>query len=284
MSDTGNSSETDSPDVDLGTVKKRAKATWEDGDYASFATYMEAGAEEILESWEIAPGQELLDIGCGAGQSAIPAARRGLKVVGIDIAENLVNHANQRAASEGLDASFHVGDAEALPCQTASVDVVITMIGAMFAPRPDLVAGEIARVLRPGGKLYMANWTPRGMPAQMFKCVSSYVPPPAGVIPPVLWGDEATVRERLEENFGELQMTRKNYPQWHYPFNASQLVDFFRLHFGPVKRAFEGIDIESQQTLHDQLVKIYSDASKQTTDGITIVTGEYLDIRAIRLA
>jgi ubiquinone/menaquinone biosynthesis C-methylase UbiE len=283
MPDESNSSETDASSIDLGVVKKRAKATWEDGDYASFATYMEAGAEEILGSWKIAPGQALLDIGCGSGQSAIPAARMGLSVTGVDIAENLVEHANHRAKSESLDAHFHVGDAEKLPCENDSFDVVITMIGAMFAPRPDRVASEIARVLRPGGKLYMANWTPRGMPALMFKCVSSHVPPPLGAMPPVLWGDEATVRERLEENFGEFQMTRKNYPQWQYPFSASELVDYFRKHFGPVKRAFENIDIETQKILHNQLEEIYIKTSEVSAEGIKIVKGEYLDITATRL-
>ena len=195
MSGADSSNKNDDASIDLGAVKQRAKATWEDGDYASFATYMEAGAEEILDSWNIVSAQTVLDVGCGAGQSAIPAARRGASVTGVDIAENLVEHANQRAASEGLDAKFYVGDAEALPCEDASFDVVITMIGAMFAPRPDRVVSEIARVLRPGGKLYMANWTPRGMPAQMFKCVSGYVPAPPGAIPPVLWGDEETVRD-----------------------------------------------------------------------------------------
>jgi ubiquinone/menaquinone biosynthesis C-methylase UbiE len=176
---------------DLSTIKSKMKATWEDGDYASFATYMAPGAVEILEDWNITPGQRLLDVGCGAGQTAIPAARRGLHVTGIDIAENLVEHARQRARKEGLVARFDQGDAEELPYADASFDVAVTLIGAMFAPDPDRVTAEFARVVRPGGKLYMANWTPNGMPAQMFKfkCVAAYVPPSPAFIPPVLWGE-----------------------------------------------------------------------------------------------
>jgi SAM-dependent methyltransferase len=283
MSRDSRPSETNPSVLDMDAVKAKSKATWEDGDYASFATYMEAGAEEILQSWRIAPGQQLLDVGCGAGQSAIPAARNGLKVVGVDIAENLIEHANQRARSEGLDAQFHVGDAEDLPCESDSFDVVITMIGAMFAPRPERVVAEIARVLRPGGKLYMANWTPYGMPGQMFKCVAGYMPPPPGAIPPVLWGDETTVSERLSEHFSDLQMARKNYPQWHYPFSASDLVKFFRKQFGPVKRAFETIDVDNQDKLFQQLEEIYTSTSDIDEHGITIVKGEYLDIVATRL-
>lgn len=268
---------------DTKTVKAKMKAIWEDGDYASFATYMESGAVEILEGWDIAPGQRLLDIGCGAGQSAIPAARNGLHVTGVDIAENLIEHANTRAASEGLEVYFKVGDAEDLPCEDESFDVVITMIGAMFAPRPERVVTEIARVLRPEGKLYMANWTPFGMPAQMFKCVAGYAPPPPGAIPPVLWGDETTASERLDEHFSDIRMTRKNYPQWHYPFSAADLVNLFRAHFGPVKRVFEHIDVDDQEKLFRQLEEIYTNTSEPHEDGITIVKGEYLDIVATLL-
>jgi len=267
---------------DINTIKAKMKATWEDGDYASFATYMEAGAEEILQGWNIAPGQRLLDIGCGAGQSAIPAARSGLHVTGVDIAENLIEHARSRASAEDLEASFDVGDAEDLPYADGSFDVVITMIGAMFAPRPDRVAAELARVVRAGGKLHMANWTPYGMPAQMFKCVASFTPPPPGFIPPVLWGDEDTVQERLGEHFTDIQLSRKHYPQWHYPFSTAELVDLFRTHFGPVKRAFETVNEEKQKALSQQLEEIYSNTSEPGDAGITITNGEYLEVIATR--
>lgn len=266
-------------------IKARNKATWEDGDYARFATYMEAGAIEILDSWRLPPGQRLLDIGCGAGQTAIPAARLGHRVVGVDIAENLIDHANARARAEGLDARFDVGDAEALPYADNSFDAVITLIGAMFAPRPDRVAQEIARVLRPGGRLYMANWTPRSMPAQMFKCVAAVTPPPPGFVSPALWGDEDTATARLAEHFGDLRLTRKTYPRWHYPFDAHGIVNVFRSHFGPVKRAFDALadDPEAQAQLHQQLHDVYRRNCATHPDGTTTITGgEYLEIVATR--
>lgn len=267
---------------DIQALKAKMKATWEDGDYASFASYMEPGAVEILEGWSIAPGQSLLDIGCGSGQTAIPAAQRGLQVTGVDIAQNLIEHARQRAQTEGIEASFDVGDAEDLPYPDKNFDVAITMIGAMFAPRPDKVATELARVIRPGGKLYMANWTSASMPAQMFKCVAGVVPPPPGFIPPVLWGDEQTATERLEQHFKDIQLTRKQYPQWHYPFDAAELVELFRTHFGPVKKAFEATDEDVNATLRQQLEDIYASNGEINNGRLTITNGEYLEVIATR--
>lgn len=268
-------------------VKAKMKATWEDGDYASFAEYMEKGAIEILENWKLDTQHSVLDIGCGSGQSAIPAARLGHKVVGIDIAENLIDIANDRAKLEGLDAQFDVGDAENLPYDDNSFDVVISMIGAMFAPNPEKVAAEMARVLKPGGKLYMANWTPRGMPAQMFKCVAGINPPPPGFISPTLWGDESSVQQRLSENFDNLQMERKYYPQWHYPFGTEGIVELFRTHFGPVKKAFDKLqgDTQASENFWNQLHEIYKNNSVTHTNGTSTITGgEYLEISAVKLS
>ena len=152
----------------------------------------------------------------------------------------------------------------------------------MFAPRPTRVAEEFARVIRPGGKLYMANWTPRGMPAKMFKCLAGYVPPAPGFIPPVLWGDEETVIQRLSGHFTDIQLSRKSYPQWHYSISALELVDLFRRYFGPVKRAFETIDEKAGKALHRELAQIYSDSSESANGTLTITAGEYLEVIATR--
>lgn len=264
-------------------IKAKMKATWEDGDYAGFASYMQDGAIEILESWNLEPGQRLLDIGCGSGQTAIPAAKQGHQVTGIDIAENLIEFARERASYEELKVQFDVGDAEALPYEDNSFDVVISMIGAMFAPRPEKVVNEIARVLRPGGKLYMVNWTGASVPAKMFKAVAGVAPPPPGFIPPVLWGDEDTVKQRLSPHFSEMHLTRKDYPQWYYPFDENGVVNLFRTHFGPVKYAFNKLENENSDTasLHNQLHGIFQNASEKQDDGtIKINDGELLQIIA----
>lgn len=268
--------------IDISAIKAKHKATWEDGNYADFATYMHAGAVEILQGWDFSNTASLLDVGCGSGQSAIPAAKMGLQVTGIDIAENLVEHARSVARKNGLDARFDVGDAEDLPYDNQSFDTAITMIGAMFAPRPGRVASELARVIKPGGSLYMANWTPHSMPAQMFQCVAEITPPPAGSIPPVLWGDEATVRSRLDNDFRDIQLTCRHYPQWHYPFDEHDLINLFREQFGPVKRAFEVATDKQQQQLYDKLFHIYRNNSETSNGVLTITGGEYLEVIATR--
>jgi SAM-dependent methyltransferase len=266
---------------DYSSIKLKMKATWEDGDYASFARYMEPGARDILSDWRIPTGLHLLDIGCGSGQTAIPAARAGLRVTGVDIAANLIEHARGRARHEELDVEFDVGDAENLPYWDAEFDVVISLIGAMFGPRPEKVASELARVCKPGGWLHMANWTPEGFAATMFRCVAQYVPPPVGVAPPPLWGVEQVVEERLAEGFKDFSLERKYYPRWKYPFGVAELVEYFRRHFGPVKRAFDALDDNGQQSLRADLEKIFADHNI-ATDGTTEIKGEYLNVSAIR--
>ncbi len=267
------------PVRDLPAVKTKMKATWEDGDYAGFATYMEPGAIDILNGWAIQKDVTLLDIGCGSGQSAIPAARSGIKVTGIDIADNLIEHARERARYENLDARFDVGDAENLPYGENDFDVVISMIGAMFAPQYDKVAYEMGRVCRSGGRLHMANWTPDGFAAAMFRCVAQYTPPAAGIKSPALWGVEDVVIQRLEKYFTDFTLERKFYPRWTYPFGTSELVELFRHKFGPVKRAFDSQNQQGQNALRAELEEIYQ-AHNIATDGTTEIKGEYLNVTA----
>ena len=271
-------------DIDsvIDELKMKQKATWEDGDYADFATHMHNGAVEILQGWDFSAAKTLLDVGCGSGQTAIPAAKIGLQVTGIDIAENLIEHARKLASKAKLDVSFDVGDAEDLPYDNNSFDAAITLIGAMFAPRPEHVSSEFARVIKPGGKLYMANWTSASMPAQMFKCLSEVTPPPPGFIPPVLWGDEDTVQQRLEKDFKDIHLSRKNYPQWHYPFDEHGVVNLFREQFGPAKRAFAAATELQEKQLYDKLFHIYRENSETNNGILTITGGEYLEVIATR--
>ena len=272
--------QTITPNID--DIKARQKAIWEDGDYAGFAKFMEAGAIEILSTWNIPSNTTMLDVCCGSGQTAIPAAKNGIRVTGIDIAENLITHARKRANEADLDIRLDVGDAENLPYSNASYDAVISIIGAMFAPRPEQVVSEFARVMKTGGKLFMANWTAQSMPAKMFKCVSEFVPPAPGLAAPVLWGDEKTVKQRLSNDFTDIRLTRKMYPQWHYDFDAAELVNLFRTQFGPVKAVFDMIDHRQQSVLSNNLEQIYEDASETINGVLTITNGEYLEVSAIR--
>src|SRR4051812_40743804 len=181
---------------DFDQLKARLKATWMTGDYDLFSRFMEKDAEQFVARLNIKPGTRLLDVGCGAGQLALIAARAGALVNGCDIATNWLEKARTRATAEGLGVSFEEGDAESLPYEDAQFDTVTSLFGAMFAPRPELVAAELTRVCRPGGTIAMGNWTPGGFIGQMFKTISRHISP-TGMPSPVLWGDEVTVRDRL---------------------------------------------------------------------------------------
>lgn len=266
---------------EMQALKAKQKATWMAGDYATFAKYLEPGALEILGNLNIAPGSRMLDVGCGAGQIAIPAARAGIKVTGVDIATNLIEEARRRADAEGLSIQFEEADAEELPFPDASFDTVVSLIGAMFAPRPDRVAEEMIRVCRPGGRIIMANWTPTGFVGQMFKVNGKHVPSPAMMPAPVLWGDENTVRERFGAGIADLQLTPRIYPSFKYPFAVSEVVEFFRKFYGPTNRAFAALDTEAQTALRRDLEQLWA-AHNRSANGITHVDAEYLEVIATR--
>lgn len=264
---------------ELETLKTRLKTIWMAGDYDRFSRYMESGARDFYERLNVAPGCRLLDVGCGSGQLALIAAKDGLEVTGVDIAGNLVARARARVQAEGLRARFEEADAEVLPFEDASFDVVVSLIGAMFAPRPDLVARELLRVCEPGGTIAMANWTPQGFVGQMFKAVSKFIAP-SGMPSPVLWGDEPTVRERLGKGLSELSLVRRHYT-FTYPFPPSEVVEFFRLYYGPINQAFASLDADGCERLHQELEALWSSHNRAGMD-CTTVFAEYLEVIGIR--
>lgn len=265
---------------EIETLKARLKATWMAGDYGHFAKYLEPGALEFLERLRVEPGTRLLDVACGAGQISIPAARAGARVTGVDIATNSIEQARARARDEGLDARFDEGDAEMLPYKDASFDLVASLIGAMFAPRPERVASELVRVCRPGGQIVMGNWTAEGFVGQMFKVIGKHVPPPALMPSPLLWGDEATVRERLREGVAELTLTKRLYP-FRYPFPPSEVVEHFGTYYGPMNRAFSALDEAGGDALRRDLERLWTEHNSET-DGTTRYDSEYLEAIAVR--
>jgi len=265
---------------ELESLKARLKATWMAGDYGHFAKYLEPGALEFLARLAVGPGTRMLDVGCGAGQIAIPAARAGARVTGVDIAANLIAQARARAQAEGVDVQFDEGDAEALPYESGAFDVVVSLIGAMFAPRPERVAAELVRVCRPGGRIVMANWTPSGFVGLMFKTIGKHVLPPP-MPSPLLWGDEGSVRERLREGVSELQLKKRMYP-FSYPFPPNEVVEHFRTYFGPINRAFAALDGTGQVALRSDLEKLWTEHN-QATAGATQYQAEYLEVVAVRM-
>jgi len=241
---------------------------------------IQAGADEFIASLGLKPGNRVLDVACGSGNLAIPAARTGARVTGVDIATNLLEQARARAEAEGLTIQFDEGDAESLPYDDAAFDVVITMFGAMFAPRPELVSSELVRVCEPGGLIAMANWTPAGHIGQMFKITGKHVPPPPTMPSPIKWGDEETVRERLTNGITDLKLTSRMCA-FKFPFSPAEVVEFFRMYYGPTQRAFGALDENAQSALRKDLEQLWSDNNK-ATDGTTHVDAEYLEVLATR--
>ena len=271
-----------SPGVPLEQIKASMRATWMAGDFGMVAKTIAGAAEKFVEQLPIVPGMRVLDVACGTGNVALPLARAGAAVTGVDIATNLLEQGRERAASEGLAVTCDEGDAEQLPYADGSFDAVVTMFGAMFAPRPEVVASELARVLKPGGLLAMANWNPASFTGKMFKVGSLHAPPPPGLPAPVLWGDEATVRARLGENFVEIR-TELNPVDFDMPVNAAGAVAFFRKYFGPTQMAFGRLDEAGQAKFAEALEELWAGANVAANpEERTLVKNEYLEVVARR--
>jgi SAM-dependent methyltransferase len=266
--------------TEMDNLKARLRATWTSGDFGRIATSYDAGARAFVDRLGLKAGDQVLDVACGTGNTAIPAARTGASVTGVDLAPNLIEQATAWNDAEGLTAEFDVGDAEAMPYDDNSFDVVMTMFGAMFTPRPEVTAVEMKRVCRPGGLITMANWTPESFVGQMFKTTGKHVTPPAGMPSPLLWGSDDAVSERFADGIADLKTTRRTL-FLVFPFGPAETVEHFRLYYGPSQKAFESIDAAAQSALRNDLEALWS-KHNQATDGTTKVESEYLDIRAIR--
>ena len=266
--------------TEMTALKTKLRATWIAGDFGQIARFYTDEAADFINRLNLRPGMKVLDVACGTGNLALPAARAGADVTGVDIAPNLVEQARENAKREGLNAQFDEGDAEALAYGDASFDTVVTMFGAMFAPRPELVAAELKRVCRPGGIIAMANWTPAGFIGQMFKTMGAHVSPPAGMPSPLLWGVEENVRERLGEGISKLE-SKPQMLKFAFPFSPAEVVEHFRLYYGPTQKAFGTLDDEKQAALRKDLEQLWS-TKNTATDGSTSVDAEYLQVIATR--
>jgi ubiquinone/menaquinone biosynthesis C-methylase UbiE len=226
------------------------------------------------------PGQRVLDVACGAGNCAIAAARRFGDAVGLDYVPALLERARERAAAERYEVEFVEGDAQAMPFEDASFDVVLSSFGAMFAPDHEKTAAELLRVCRPGGKIGMANWPPSGLiGGGMFKIVAEHAPPPPGVSPPVLWGTEDHVRELFGDGISDLKLTKREVRMRHY--SPEQWLEYFRTYFGPMVMAFQRVGEEGAQALADDLLELMR-ASNTAGDAALVAPAEYSEIVAVR--
>ena len=269
-----------SSEADLQATKARLKATWEAGDFGQVAKYNEPAAEEFMEGLPLHPGVRVLDVACGTGNLAVIAARKGCRVAGVDIASNLIAQARERAKAEGLSIDYQEGDAEALPCADESFDLAVSMFGVMFAPRAEKAAAELLRVVRPGGLIVLANWTPEGFIGQMFEVFARHIKPPAGAVSPLLWGKPEVAIERLQ---GAARVTyQRRIACLRYPFDVPGTVEFFRRYYGPTLRSFAALSPEAQAALRKDLEAFQSKWNSSGTPNETEARAEYLEVLAVR--
>ena len=265
---------------EMEALKGKLRTTWMAGDFGVIARMIEKGGYEFVDRLDIKPEMKVLDVACGTGNTAIPEAKKGADVTGVDIASNLIEQARARAEAERVKAKFDVGDAEDMHYPNTAFDAVVTMFGAMFAPRPDVTASEMKRVCKSGGFIAMANWTPEAFTGEMFKIGAKHVPPPPAMSPPLEWGMEAKVQERFADGISDLQMNRRKV-LFKFDGSPADAVECFRQYFGPTQKAFDSLDENGQAALRKDLEDLWT-RHNRAADGTTEVESEYLEVIATR--
>jgi SAM-dependent methyltransferase len=270
-------SETLSADA-LVSIKGKQQATWSSGDYAVIGTTLQMMGEHLCEAVDVCAGWKVLDVAAGNGNASLAAARRGCDVIATDYVEGLLERALRRADADGVPLTTRVADAENLPFEDDTFDAALSTVGVMFTPNPRRAAQELIRVVRRGGRIGLANWTPEGFVGQMFKIVGSHVAPPAGVPSPLEWGTES----RLEDLLGgecDLVVTRRNHT---FRFrSAEDYFETFKEFYGPLVKAFAALDEPGRRSLRDQLVGLADRCKRKDNDALS-VDAEYLEVVATR--
>jgi ubiquinone/menaquinone biosynthesis C-methylase UbiE len=260
---------------DLAAVKAKQQVTWSSGDFSVVASRIVLVSEQLAESADLRAGSQVLDVACGNGNATLAAARSGAKVVGVDYVPALLEDGRARAVAEGLDVEFRLGDAEELPVDDASVDAVLSVFGTMFAPDHQKTADEVVRVTRPGGTVALASWTPNGFIGQMFKVITSYVPGPAGVQSPLLWGTETHLTDLFGEAVAAIASEERNCV-WRFT-SAEEFVRFFRRWYGPTLKAFDSLDDDGKAALAADLADLASDHDRNRDGGALAIPAAYLE-------
>jgi len=231
--------------------------------------------ETLSEAMDVRADQKVLDVAAGNGNFSIAAARRWADVTSTDYAEPLLENGKNRAAADKLDITFQAADAESLPFKDNTFDAVGSTFGVMFVPNQSLAAQEMLRVCRPGGKIAMANWTPTGFFGDVFKLIGQYVPPPAGLKPPVLWGTDAFLREQFGASAEYISVAKRNYV-FRYR-STSHWLEVFQTYYGPIHKAFEALDEGAKATLAQDLTAIL-DKFNIADDDTLVLPAEYLEV------
>ena len=260
---------------DFAAIKQRQQATWASGDYAVIGTTLQIVGETLAEAADIRAGEAVLDVAAGNGNASLAAARRYANVTSTDYVPALLDKGRARAQAEGLTMQFQQADVEALPFDDATFDVVLSTFGVMFAPDHRSAAREMLRVLRPGGRIALANWTPGGFFGRLFKVIGAHVPPPAGVQPPALWGTEPHLVELFGTQAAQIRCERRHF-NFRYR-SAAHWVDVFRDLYGPTHKAFAALDATGAQSMERAITALLDELNVGGQDSL-VVPGEYLEI------
>jgi SAM-dependent methyltransferase len=264
---------------DFPAIKARQQATWSSGDFAVIGTTLQIVGETLAEAADIRAGERVLDVAAGNGNATLAAARRFAEVVSTDYVPALLDKGAQRAAAEGLAVTFQVADAEDLPFASESFDAVLSTFGAMFTPDHTRPAREMLRVVRAGGRIGLANWTPEGFIGELFKVIGAYIPPPAGLKSPALWGTEPHIVELFGPQAADIRCARRNF-NFRYRSSA-HWIQIFRSFYGPTHKAFAALDAERQVRL-DQDITALLERRNVGGPGTLIVPGEYLEVVIVK--
>jgi SAM-dependent methyltransferase len=244
--------ETSTPD--LGAIKQKQRVAWSSGDFHMVAARIAIVAERLVDVADLQANWRVLDVATGSGNAAIAAARLGCEVVGVDYVAALLDRGRVRALAEGLTVRYVEGDAEALPFEDDSFDAATSVFGSMFAPDHEQAAAELLRVTRSGGRIALASWTPTGFIGDLFRTTAGYVPPPAGLRSPMLWGTEAHLRELFGDGLESLRVTEQTFT---FRFtSAEEFVAFFRRWYGPTLKAFAALEGDARDALERDLVEL----------------------------
>ncbi len=265
---------------DLRVATQVQQQVWSEGDFAKIGNRGQLVGERLCETAEVLPGERVLDVACGSGNAALAAARRFADATGVDYVPELLEHARERAVAEGLEVEFVDGDAQELPFDDASFDLVTSTFGAMFAPDQERTAGELLRVCRSGGRIAMANWTPEGLVGGIiFGVTAQHAPPPPGINPPPLWGTEERLRELFGDGISDLRVEPRTF---NFRFRSPEhWLEYFRTYFGPIIKAFERAGDAGAPALEADLLGAMRGANR-AGDRALVAPAEYIEVVATR--
>jgi ubiquinone/menaquinone biosynthesis C-methylase UbiE len=266
------------PTIDLAALKDRQQRAWSSGDYAVVGVTLQIVGEMLCEAVDLRSNQRVLDVAAGNGNATLAAARRFAEVVSTDYVGALLERGRERAQAERLSAIFREADAEALPFENASFDIVLSTFGVMFTPNQQRAADEMVRVCRPGGKIGLANWTPESFIGQLFRTIGKHLPPPAGVASPALWGTSA----HLDQLFGGTGRVGTQSRHFVFRYASSEhWLEIFRSYYGPVVKAFEALDGPGGAALETDILALLGKFNA-AGDGTLVIPSEYLEAVIIK--